>query len=69
MVVSQTLKAEHQFHQDIETAFTGNLEEDCIVNFPGARLPDSFDEGLQRDSWFVYGQATAPSHVRTERVS
>lgn len=48
-------KAEHQFDQEIKTAFAGDLDEDYVVNFPGAHLPDDDDEGLRRDSWFMSG--------------
>ncbi|KAG5812763.1 hypothetical protein H9Q74_004114 [Fusarium xylarioides] len=50
-------KAEHQFDQEIKTAFAGDLDEEYIVNFPGAHLPDNEDEGLRRDSWFMSGEA------------
>ncbi|CCT63195.1 related to hsp70 protein [Fusarium fujikuroi IMI 58289] len=46
-------KAEHQFDQEIKTAFAGDLDEEYVVNFPGAHLPDDEDEGLRRDSWFI----------------
>lgn len=48
-------KAERQFDQEIKTAFAGDLDDDYIVNFPGANLPDDVGEGLQRDSWFMSG--------------
>ncbi|KAF4961796.1 hypothetical protein FSARC_10092 [Fusarium sarcochroum] len=50
------VKADHQFDQSIKTAFTGDLDEDMIVNFPGANLKDDVEEGLQRDSWFMPGK-------------
>ncbi|RKK94122.1 hypothetical protein BFJ68_g15279 [Fusarium oxysporum] len=49
-------KAEHQFDQEIKTAFAGDLDDDYVVNFPGANLPDDVCEGLQRDSWFMSGE-------------
>ncbi|KAF4438660.1 Hsp70 family [Fusarium acutatum] len=49
-------KAEHQFDQEIKTAFAGDLDEEYVVNFPGANLPDDEDEGLRRDSWFMSGE-------------
>ncbi|KAM5526222.1 hypothetical protein QSH57_001883 [Fusarium oxysporum f. sp. vasinfectum] len=48
--------AERQFDQEIKTSFTGDLDDDLIVNFPGARLEDNVDEGLERDSWFMSGE-------------
>ncbi|KAF5554730.1 Hsp70 family heat shock protein [Fusarium napiforme] len=50
-------KAEHQFDQEVKTAFAGDLDEEYIVNFPGAHLPDNEDEGLRRDTWFMSGEA------------
>ncbi|KAG4272985.1 hypothetical protein FPRO04_10065 [Fusarium proliferatum] len=47
--------AERQFDQDIKTSFTGDLDDDFIINFPGARLEDNVGEGLERDSWFMSG--------------
>ncbi|KAF4335666.1 Hsp70 family heat shock protein [Fusarium beomiforme] len=49
--------AERQFDQEIKTGFTGDLDDEFVVNFPGARLKDSVDEGLERDSWFMSGEA------------
>ncbi|KAF5707942.1 Hsp70 family heat shock protein [Fusarium mundagurra] len=48
--------AERQFDQEIKTSFTGDLDDEFIVNFPGARLEDNVDEGLERDSWFMSGK-------------
>ncbi|RBA12608.1 hypothetical protein FPRO05_04058 [Fusarium proliferatum] len=48
--------AERQFDQEIKTSFSGDLGDDFIINFPGARLEDNADEGLERDSWFMSGQ-------------
>ncbi|CVK84249.1 related to hsp70 protein [Fusarium proliferatum] len=48
--------AERQFDQEIKTSFTGDLDDDFIINFPGARLEDNVSEGLERDSWFMSGE-------------
>ncbi|KAF5572993.1 Hsp70 family heat shock protein [Fusarium pseudoanthophilum] len=50
-------KAEQQFDQEVKRAFAGDLDEEYIVNFPGAHLPDNEDEGLKRDFWFMPGEA------------
>ncbi|PNP76464.1 hypothetical protein FNYG_10202 [Fusarium nygamai] len=48
--------AERQFDQEIKTSFTGDIYDEFIVNFPGARLEDNVEEGLERDSWFMSGE-------------
>ncbi|KAM5341618.1 hypothetical protein ACJ41O_014649 [Fusarium nematophilum] len=48
-------KAAREFDLDIKTAFQGDLEDEYIVNFPGAELEDVPEEGLKRDSWFMSG--------------
>ncbi|KAF9760866.1 hypothetical protein IL306_004075 [Fusarium sp. DS 682] len=48
--------ADRQFDQDIKTAFDGDLEEEYIVNFPGAYLQDVVEEGLKRDTWYMSGE-------------
>ncbi|KAF5686278.1 Hsp70 chaperone protein [Fusarium circinatum] len=48
--------AERQFDQEVKTSFTGDSDDDFIINFPGARLDDNVDEGLERDSWFMSGE-------------
>ncbi|KAH7219581.1 hypothetical protein DER44DRAFT_91009 [Fusarium oxysporum] len=49
--------ADRQFDQNIKTAFNGDLEDEYIVNFPGAYLDDDDDEGLRRDTWYMSGEA------------
>ncbi|KAF5628925.1 Hsp70 family heat shock protein [Fusarium sp. NRRL 52700] len=49
--------AERQFDQSIKTAFNGDLEDEYIVNFPGAYLEDDDEERLLRDTWYMSGEA------------
>lgn len=47
--------ADRQFDQSIKTAFHGDLDDEYIVNFPGAYLEDDDEERLCRDTWYMSG--------------
>ncbi|EXM19166.1 hypothetical protein RAB80_011500 [Fusarium oxysporum f. sp. vasinfectum] len=49
-------KADRQFDREVKTSFTGDVDDEFVINFPGAHLQDDIDEGLQRDSWFMSGE-------------
>ncbi|KAF4497861.1 Hsp70 family [Fusarium agapanthi] len=56
--------AERQFDQSIKTAFNGDLEDEYIVNFPGAYLEDDDEERLLRDTWYMSGEAVQGASLK-----
>ncbi|KAF5561842.1 Hsp70 family heat shock protein [Fusarium phyllophilum] len=56
--------AERQFDQSIKTAFNGDLEDEYIVNFPGAYLEDDDEERLLRDTWFMSGETVQGARLK-----
>ncbi|KAF5688118.1 Hsp70 chaperone protein [Fusarium denticulatum] len=52
------------FDQSIKAAFNGDLEDEYIVNFPGAYLEDDDEERLLRDTWYMSGEAVQGARLK-----
>ncbi|KAF5701588.1 Hsp70 chaperone protein [Fusarium globosum] len=56
--------ADRQFDQSVKTAFNGDLEDEYIVNFPGAYLEDDDEERLCRDTWYMSGETVQGARLK-----